>query len=916
MADLKSRSYDKFEISLQRLQLIYAVSGEDWKGARNQSNSNMQVLQPFDLNIQLHKGLIVDDPRLPKIRILGDLPNLTINISDYKLQQIACLATSIPTPESSPPPPEQPFDDTPAAVVDEAKNNASRLVKKGAAVKQEGDKPSEQLTDLELKFELKQFSVNICKRVNTHDVGLLCFTIEGIGTELKIRTYDMTVGAFIGGIALQHLQFNALDGSPVTLLGTPAMGKEELHLVVATYTKVNRKCPEFSTTYNNTEQKVQVNFSTLDILLHQGALLHLMEFGKEFGKKMAAVEKAKPSSTIKAVADESKEAMVAMKPATSKSIIGLQISEERKRRMEEIIDLKLEANLDTIGIGMCNDQRMITELKIKGLNAGVTMQKEKIGVSTVLKDIIVTDPTPNAIHPKILSILGGELFNVHLTQYTNATAGDNYSNMEAVDTQIDLTLGQICVVFLNKYVADVVQFAEAFQSEEAKKAIADASSAAAESAAEAAASMHEKASRVQLNINMNAPVIIVPQNSKSAEALVADLGYLTICNRFVLTGATNEVGMPSILDKMMIELNKLQLSRAKMDPKTDCTQAVAECLVIEPVNFSIELRRNLCISWYKEIPEIDVSGQLTTLNMTMSQEDFTFLMKVLNENLKEGPTSAPALKPQPELTQHELIVKSVVPDKVEPATEAKPEPVKTPQTPSTSDEPAYEKVSFKFQFDNLGFALYTGSSCLSSGHSAREPTKALAKFELQVITAEGVVKSNNVISAKVGLFNVIMDDMREGREVGINRLMEARAAAALGNHSHRMIDFSFDQAPTLDKKVDISIRSFYICMVMDYLLTVADFFTKGLPAVTDVPPQPSSKATTSKPTTASGEPEIPTSSLELKFLMEKPEIALVENAMNKDTRALVVSTDVTFGMCITPEVQQMNGTVEQLQVII
>lgn len=49
--------------------------------------------------------------------------------------------------------------------------------------------------------------------------------------------------------------------------------------------KANKDSPEFSSTYNNTEQKIDVTFTSLEVLLHQEALLHILEL----------VEKLKPA---------------------------------------------------------------------------------------------------------------------------------------------------------------------------------------------------------------------------------------------------------------------------------------------------------------------------------------------------------------------------------------------------------------------------------------------------------------------------------------------------------------------------------------------------------------------------------------------------------------------------------------------
>lgn len=62
---------------------------------------------------------------------------------------------------------------------------------------------------------------------------------------------------------------------------------------------------------------------------------------------------------------------------------------------------------------------------------------------------------------------------------------------------------------------------------------------------------------------LQAPYIIVPQSSKSKNALVVDLGLLQLSNKCELAGASNAQGVPAVLDQMKIALTSLQVSRYK-----------------------------------------------------------------------------------------------------------------------------------------------------------------------------------------------------------------------------------------------------------------------------------------------------------------------------------------------------------------
>lgn len=102
-------------------------------------------------------------------------------------------------------------------------------------------------------------------------------------------------------------------------------------------------------------------------------------------------------------------------------------------------------------------------------------------------------------------------------------------------------------------------FLDHFQT--AKDRVAAASVAAAEVAKHSMEEVYEKSTRILLNIVIEAPVIMTPRNSTSDNTIVADLGILKIQNSFSLGTKRNELGMPAISEKMVLELQNLQLFR-------------------------------------------------------------------------------------------------------------------------------------------------------------------------------------------------------------------------------------------------------------------------------------------------------------------------------------------------------------------
>ena len=72
----------------------------------------------------------------------------------------------------------------------------------------------------------------------------------------------------------------------------------------------------------------------------------------------------------------------------------------------------------------------------------------------------------------------------------------------------------------------------------------------------------EKSFRLLMDINLKAPVIIIPQSSVSPNAIIADLGLITVENQFNVVSRGHH-SLPPVIDKMDIQLTQLKLSRYK-----------------------------------------------------------------------------------------------------------------------------------------------------------------------------------------------------------------------------------------------------------------------------------------------------------------------------------------------------------------
>lgn len=76
--------------------------------------------------------------------------------------------------------------------------------------------------------------------------------------------------------------------------------------------------------------------------------------------------------------------------------------------------------------------------------------------------------------------------------------------------------------------------------------------------------MHQDGRRLKLDVEIDAPVIIIPVSSQSNEALVVDLGELNLSNTFhqyTVEGPGLDAEKLPIYEKISVVLKKLQIYR-------------------------------------------------------------------------------------------------------------------------------------------------------------------------------------------------------------------------------------------------------------------------------------------------------------------------------------------------------------------
>ncbi|XP_040844715.1 vacuolar protein sorting-associated protein 13A isoform X2 [Ochotona curzoniae] len=905
LEEIMHRAYDSFDVQLTSIQLLYSRVGDNWKEARKLNVSTQHLLVPMHFNVELSKAMVFLDTKMPKFKVSGKLPLVSLRISDKKLQGILELVDSIPKPQpvteaSAPVKPlqtrtsislgasqltqkritllelpsvaeddsEEEFYDAPCSPLEVTPQIPTRVKSIRHRKSQKQDR-SVNLTEFKIRFEVAEVLIQFCRLVGDCELPVIELDILGLGTEVEIRTFDLKANAFLKEFCLKCPEYMDVNKKPVYLVTTLDNTMEDL--LTMEYVKVEKAAPNLKSAYNNVVQLIKVNFSSLDIHLHTEALLNTINY---LNNVLPQAE-GKPTSVYVTETEDKGDVIkkIAVKVSTN----------------EDIITLQILAELSCLQIFIQDEKRNISEIKIEGLDAEVVMRPLITEINAKLRNIVVLDSDATAIYKKALYITGKEVFSFKMVSYMDATAGSAYTDMSVVDFQVDLTVGCIEVVFVTKFLYTVLAFIDNFQA--AKQALAEATVQAAGMAATGVKELARRSSRMALDVNIKAPVVVIPQSPVAENIFVADFGLITMKNTFYMI-TESQSNPPPVIDLITVKLSEMRLYRSQYI--NDTYQQVLDILL--PLNLEVVVERNLSWEWYQEVPFFNVNAQLKPMEFILSQEDITIIFKTLNGNIwyEDDYIASAAAEDQQN-------VNNEVPS-------APPHSAATVVTAAVVE--VHSRVSqvktmlnMTLKTDYLTMVLYSPDPAKASFTDVRDPSLILAEFKLENILSTAKMYSDDSTSSSFSLKNCILDDKRPHVKKATPRMI----GLTVGFEKKDMMDVKYRRVRDYCV-TDAVFQEMYICASVEFLLTVANVFFEAYAAGLVV--ESSVQTWASKDEVPAQQPE----KYEVNIIIKNPEIVFVADMTRNDAPSLVITTQCEICCKGDMENNTVTAAVKDLQV--
>lgn len=898
------RSYDEFQLELNDVQILMAQKDENWREVVEKKQPNdMHILQPVSMSILYSKCLVTDDPRLPLSKVSGELPSIYINLTDTRLFMLVELGVSIPLPNDTA------ADEQEIALqtLQKSKSSSSLMLNKYLEMQDKArlksiDPEVEhiQFTNMEFHFVMQEFYILLThqKELNAPKTELASFKLSQLTCDLMQQTYSTTVVLSLASIYLDQERL----GKKIQIISTPMAATEALFKV--TFKQADPRGPNFRTEYHSCETALMLDFGKLGVILHQEGLLALIAFAQQIQDRVNEIMKVK-NPVEQSSLEKPKRRLSVISEVSAH--VGSKIQKNRRKAVIKIenIKFKLIAKIEEITVAFACDRVNIANMAVRGLNSQITMREPYMQIDAKLKEIAIIDLNPQTHHPLIISSESSdETLIAQIVIYNNPDESQNQPDMS-----VNVRIGGMKIIFLNWFINNLLQFLNQFQT--AQQKVIEASQAAAQQAKDNMKDAYEKATKIALDIKLKAPTILVPVNSSSYDALFVDLGVIYLKNKFTTTTFGQK---QAVVDSLNMQLTQMKLARVRLNKKSEVE---VECPLLEPVNFQLDIARNLSASWYKEIAEIDIFGKIANISMALSQADYQMAMKVVSENLTEGSEKE---VPQPKV-QSELQVGQTAAPRVS-RLDAIQENEKPKEKPST-----FLKLSFSME--KLNIDLYSGGSTKLSGDSPfREVNQHLGRFALEGLSIKSRILSDQSISASVLLLDVRLDDKRPGREGKLNRLIQRSFEGAFDRSDQdpqsssykevakSMVDVTYQQSGN-DMFADVRIFSFTLILCLDYLMKIADVFK--LPE--EEPKKVSTTTQSSKFDSKKSIAQVPVvqpvpevdKQMTINLKIEQPDIILVENMDNIDTSAIVLNNEVMVKIRMYGSHQVINGSIKDIQ---
>ncbi|CAB1336324.1 unnamed protein product [Coregonus sp. 'balchen'] len=295
---------------------------------------------------------------------------------------------------------------------------------------------------------------------------------------------------------------------------------------------VDPRHPEFQSRYGGVGRSIDVDFNCLDVLITLQTWVVILDFfgiGSTANNHAVKVPSAFPQQPM--------PGHPLFQPGNPHDL-GDMYPDLSQEEVAEVVNTKLDLKVHALALVLNKKTNELAKASVSKLSAHWEMIDGDLALQGSLGSLSLSDLTPHGdLYRERFTTRGGEalVFNIH--KY-----GDPDPWLERkCDMKVSLQMASVQYVHTQRFQAEVVAFIQHFtQLQDVRE-------------------RPQRASRVLLDIEAGAPVLLIPESSRSPRLIVANLGQLRVHNSFLPAGTH---GTFSLRDKDRVRDSQSQTGPA------------------------------------------------------------------------------------------------------------------------------------------------------------------------------------------------------------------------------------------------------------------------------------------------------------------------------------------------------------------
>jgi vacuolar protein sorting-associated protein 13A/C len=833
---LENLMYDKFTLKLQSTQVLIGPSIEETKAQLEEKavEKSFHIVDKINMDFKVELCIVPKASDLAKFRVSGNLPVLHASISDAKYKSLMRLidvaipkfdndnAASTQVAEGAKGPSNlKPTSD----VKGEGKDALGRPRSKSfqfAAQKHElvveedhDEDTNEKFEDaaeaadpkthahqrnFEFKFTVDKLQGSLYRTDSEGrkpDQLLVELIAEHFDLDFYQEPFEMGADVSLRSLAVEdHVEESPMPEFRNIISSEDDSADEQKDLFSLKFTKVNKESPEFQTKFEGIATNLDVQVSTINLIVTRKTLLTLLDF--------VLITFTNPDQPQK------QQAQIAAKPDEQ------QLAKQSEAEPDKI---RIRAELKRIAVVLNNDGIRLATLSLNSGDVGIMLNGGTMRIGGRLGNLSLIDDVNQGV-PEISSLR--QLVTIegqNLADFSYETFDSNAESYPGYDMSVALKTGSIKINFLTEPFRKIMEFAVKFGKMQA------IFNAARQAAANQATQIQQSPAKFHYDITISTPIVVFPRmvisDKPERDTLTANLGEIYAKNEFTPLDDSKNA---DVANKISAGIRNIKLT-SNLHYDGDRSE---ELELIDKVDLEFKVTMVEHKSGQHR-PDMEIIGSMSDINLRLAPEQMKFALE-LSRTIPE------AFATEPDAIEEGI--KEELP-------EAGTGPVRQiTETESSDDKPSKDVVSSQGpelstdtdKWTKLDFVFKVGAIALELVRSKDgEPigdleAASLSKFSLNDTDVKVRMISDGALEAELVVQSF---SIRDSRQMGTNKFRKIMSLINNDVKQQFMASVSISGGKERNLIALLTIDSPRIILALDYLFDLQAFVNAGL--ATDEP---------------------------------------------------------------------------------